>query len=216
MPYIDTVAIGEATPEQSAFYRQQQGAGDYLPNYAQVFVQRPEVMTAWAGLQAILRQAMGSRRYSLVSLAAALAIRSSYCAMAHARNLMGRYFTASEMIALLRGGSDSPLSAVERRAMTLAFKVARDSASLVEADFVPLRKAGCSDREIFDVVAAAAARCFFAKVPDALGVLPDDELADMEPELLQLLCVGRKPRTLAEVHQRSVDRAEDAKCLTYS
>jgi hypothetical protein len=42
-----------------------------------------------------------------------------------------------------------------------------------------------------DVVLAAAARCFFSKALDALGVLPDAELAELEPELLEVLVVGR-------------------------
>jgi uncharacterized peroxidase-related enzyme len=216
MSFIETVSVEEASPAQRDFYRRQQGALDYLPNYAQVFVQRPEVMAAWARLQAVLRQAMGYRRYSLVSLAAALAIRSSYCSLAHARNLMRHDFTLGEMIAVLRKEPDSPLSQGERCLMTLAGKVARDAASLVEAHFAPLREQGFSDREIFDVVTAAAARCFFAKVPDALGVPPDDALADMEPELLRLLCVGRQPRTLSKIHQQSAENPEDGTWLMYS
>jgi hypothetical protein len=42
-----------------------------------------------------------------------------------------------------------------------------------------------------DVVLAAAARCFFAKTLDALGVRPDAALAELEPELLEVLVVGR-------------------------
>ena len=42
-----------------------------------------------------------------------------------------------------------------------------------------------------DVVLAAAARCFFSKTLDALGVLPDAHYRELDPELLDALVVGR-------------------------
>ena len=216
MAFIKVVSKTEANEQQREFYRKQQGGLDYLPNYAQVYVQRPEVMDTWVALQSTLRGAMGSRLYSLVSLAAALAIRSSYCALAHARILMRNEFTGNEMVAVLTGTSGRPLSQGEWCAMVLARKVARDTASLEPSDIRRLRDHGFSEQEIFDVVAAAAARCFFAKVPDALGVLPDDALADLGPELLQLLCLGRKPTRMPPQREATVETAGEEKWLMYS
>jgi hypothetical protein len=48
-----------------------------------------------------------------------------------------------------------------------------------------------SNRDILDVILAAAARCFFAKVTDAAGVLPDAAFHGLDPELRQTLTVGR-------------------------
>jgi hypothetical protein len=42
-----------------------------------------------------------------------------------------------------------------------------------------------------DVALAAAARCFFAKANDALGVLPDASYRDLDRELRDALVVGR-------------------------
>ncbi len=42
-----------------------------------------------------------------------------------------------------------------------------------------------------DVVLAASARCFFSKTLDALGVLPDASYRELEPELQDVLVVGR-------------------------
>jgi hypothetical protein len=42
-----------------------------------------------------------------------------------------------------------------------------------------------------DVVLAAAARCFFSKTLDGLGVRPDASYGDLEPELRDVLVVGR-------------------------
>jgi hypothetical protein len=42
-----------------------------------------------------------------------------------------------------------------------------------------------------DVVLAAAARCFFSKTLDALGVEPDEAYRDLDPALRDALTVGR-------------------------
>ena len=57
--------------------------------------------------------------------------------------------------------------------MELAERVVDDATSIGDDDLRPLRDLGLSDVEIMDVVLAAAARCFFSKTLDALGVLPD-------------------------------------------
>ena len=85
----------------------------------------------------------------------------------------------------------APISDGEKAAMALAEQVARDSSQVEQAHIERLREAGFSDTDIFDVVAAAAWRCFFAKIPDALGALPDRALGQLEPGLLSLLLVGR-------------------------
>ena len=76
--------------------------------------------------------------------------------------------------------------------MAFAERVARDAASVTEADVRALREHGLSDAEVFDVAAAAAARCFFSKLLDALGAEPDGEYATaMDAALLERLTVGR-------------------------
>jgi len=62
----------------------------------------------------------------------------------------------------------------------------------VTADDVrELRDLGLADAEIFDIVVAAAARCFFAKTLDALGVPPDAKYAALAPEIREVLVTGR-------------------------
>jgi alkylhydroperoxidase family enzyme len=83
------------------------------------------------------------------------------------------------------------LDPVDVAVMDLAEKVAQDATSVVEADIDRLRSLGLSDTEIFDVVAAAAMRCFFSKTLDGLGTRPDARYADLDPELRDALTVGR-------------------------
>ena len=80
---------------------------------------------------------------------------------------------------------------VEVAVMDLAEKVAEDATSVTETDVQRLRDLGLSDAEIFDIVAAAAARCFFSKTLDALGTKADPIFAELDPELRDALTVGR-------------------------
>jgi len=204
MCYIKTTAPEEATGWVLALYEQQQGGLDYLPNYARVFCHRPPVMQAWADLQRAIRQEMDTRTYSLITLAAALAIRSSYCALAHGRKLLERYFTEEEMMAIVRDEDASPLSAGEKAMMRFARKVVLDSSSVTATDINALQAAGLSDSQVFDIAAAAAGRCFFAKLPDALGVRPDAALGDLPQALRKLLETGRPVESAGLVPRRGL------------
>ena len=191
MTFIQTIPQDQATGEILDLYRREQGGLDYLPNYAGVFCHRPQVMQAWADLQRALRQHLDARSFGLVTLASALALGSSYCSLAHAKKLIQKFYTEREMIAIVADESDSPLSYADRAMMSFAAKVVGDAPAVTQADINRLREAGFSDAGIFDIVAAAAGRCFFARIPDALGARPDASLGCMDQTLLGLLTVGR-------------------------
>jgi alkylhydroperoxidase family enzyme len=72
----------------------------------------------------------------------------------------------------------------------LSSGIVDDATSVSEADVERLRRLGLSDDEIFDVAAAAAARCFFSKTLDALDAQPDAAYAELDPELREVLAVG--------------------------
>jgi alkylhydroperoxidase family enzyme len=85
----------------------------------------------------------------------------------------------------------SPLEARERVMMAFAEKVAANADRITAADIEDLRSHGYRDEEIFDLAAAAAARCFFSKLIDALGIQADATFNDLDPALRQALTVGR-------------------------
>jgi AhpD family alkylhydroperoxidase len=58
-----------------------------VANYTRVFALRPEVLAGWAQLNGAIKHGLDLRRYELATLAAARALRSTYCAMAHGRVL---------------------------------------------------------------------------------------------------------------------------------
>ena len=113
---------------------------------------------------------MDLRRYELATLAAARRLRSSYCCLAHGSVLLElRRAGARDRARSPRRGLDE----VDVAVMDLAERVVDDATSIGDADLQPLRDLGLSETEIIDVVLAAAARCFFSKTLDALGVRPD-------------------------------------------
>jgi alkylhydroperoxidase family enzyme len=83
------------------------------------------------------------------------------------------------------------LDAVDAAVIELADKVALDATSVTQADVDRLRSLGLADSEILDVVLAAAVRCFFSKALDGLGVEADAKYAQLDPELRDVLTVGR-------------------------
>jgi alkylhydroperoxidase family enzyme len=134
---------------------------------------------------------MDSRRYELVTLAAARALRSSYCSLAHGRVLEAQFFSAEDVTRIARRDEVSSLEPVEVAVMAFAEKVVRQADSVTREDVDLLRRHGLTDGEIFDVAAAAAARCFFSKTLDALGAEPDASYEALEPDLREALTVGR-------------------------
>ena len=158
-------------------------------NYEVAFAGRPEVYGAWAELNGAIKRGMDLRRYELATLAAARRLRSSYCCLAHGTVLRERF--DEPVLQIARDHRSAGLDAVDVAVMDLAERVVDDATAIGDAELRPLRDLGLSEEEIMDVVLAAAARCFFSKTLDALGVRPDSSYLDLEPELREALVVGR-------------------------
>jgi uncharacterized peroxidase-related enzyme len=158
-------------------------------NYEQAFATRPEVYAAWRGLCGAIQAGMDQRRYELATFAAARRLRSSYCCLAHGRILAEQL--GEPVPAIAADHRRAGLGETDVAVMDLAERVVDDATTIEQADLERLRDLGLDDGEIMDVVLAAAARCFFSKTLDALGVLPDASYAELEPELRAALVVGR-------------------------
>jgi len=112
--------------------------------------------------------------------------------------LANKVFDAKTVTAIATDARESPLDARERAMMAFAEQVALNADRITAADIDTLRSHGYGDEEIFDIVAAAAARCFFSKLLDALGVQADSIFNDLDPALRQALTVGRPVAERAE------------------
>ena len=158
-------------------------------NYERAFEQRPEVYAAWVQLNSAIKAGMDLRRYELATLAAARRLRSSYCCLAHGSVLAERFGEPVAQIAV--DHRSAGLDDVDVAVMDLAERVVDDAASLTDSDLKRLRDLGLSQQDIMDVVLAAAARCFFSKTLDSMGVQPDASYAALEPAMRDALVVGR-------------------------
>jgi uncharacterized peroxidase-related enzyme len=191
MTFIETVPDDRATGAVAEMYETDRQAFGHLPNFARAFSLRPDVYAAWRQLNGAIKSNMDLRRYEIATVAAAKRLRSSYCALAHGSVLLDRFLSPEGVRAVVEGRDADGLDAVDAAVVALADKVALDATSVTEADVEGLRRLGLSDAEILDVVLAAAVRCFFSKVLDALGAEPDAKYARLDPELREVLTVGR-------------------------
>jgi uncharacterized peroxidase-related enzyme len=190
MTFIRTTPPGEAEGDVLAMYERQRARFGYVPNYARAFCHRPELMALWAGLLSGIRRHVEPRRFELATLSAAHALRSSYCSLAHGK-AMTELASPQEALAVVSGSADANLSPADAAIAAYARKVAHDAASITEHDIDTLRRHGLGDAEIFDIAATAAARAFFAKLLDALGVEADAVFGELDPALRAAFVIGR-------------------------
>lgn len=160
-----------------------------VTNYERAFEPRPEVYAAWVQLNTAIKAGMDLRRYELATLAAARKLRSSYCSLAHGSVLADRF--GEQVVQIAADRRSAGLSETDVAVMDLAERVADDASAIGEADLRRLRDLGLAQEDIMDVVLAAAARCFFSKTLDALGVLPDASYSELDPATREALVVGR-------------------------
>jgi alkylhydroperoxidase family enzyme len=112
--------------------------------------------------------------------------------MAHGAVLRKNFFTEEELTAIVEDFTQAGLPEEEVAVMSLAQKVVRSAHKVSIEDINSLRAHGLKDEEIFDVILAAAARCFFGHSLDAAGLEPDEAyLNNLDGELHKVLAVGR-------------------------
>ena len=190
MAFIECIPDSAIDADIEAMYARQESFWGFVPNYAKVFSHRPEVMGLWAQLQAGIRKHMDRRRFELVTFAAAHALRSTLCSLAHGKALT-TWFSEADVLAIARGEVPATVTAAEAAMLDYSRKVARDAVSVTAEDVEALKRHQFSDAEIFDIAATAAARAFWTKLLEGLGVEAEPSLRDMKGELRNALVVGR-------------------------
>ena len=78
MAFIRTIEPEAASGLLKEIYERDQEKYGFIPNYTQLFSLRPEVFMAYRGLSDAIRDRMPLRRYELVTMAAARALKCSY------------------------------------------------------------------------------------------------------------------------------------------
>ena len=190
MAFIEQITDESATGPARDLLEADRSKLGFVQNYTRAWASRPDVYEAWGQMRMAIADSMGAQRYELATVAAAAALGSSYCTLAHGKILAEQFMEADDVRALVEG-RPAGLDEADEAVVELARKVAGNASAVTQADIDRYRAAGLDDDEIFSVIMAAAARCFFTKVLDASGVLPDAAFRELEPELREALTVGR-------------------------
>lgn len=190
--FITTIAEDEAEGAVADYYRAQKAFWGFVPNYAGAFSSRPDVAQAWNMLNSTVRDGMDRRRFEIATIAAARALRSTYCTAAHSKFLRDVCADADTLALINADPSGAGLPEQDRAVYEFATKVATDAASVEQSDIDRLRATGLTDGDIADVVFAAAARSFFTRVLDGLGAQLDVQTAaTFAPDALATMTIGR-------------------------
>jgi uncharacterized peroxidase-related enzyme len=191
--FIDPIPEQDATGALAEYYQKQRAAWGFLPNYAGAFSTRPDVAHAWNALNAAVRDGMDRRRFELATIAAARALRSTYCTAAHSKFMRDVCGDEKILTTIAEDPSGTRLSEEDGAVYRFAAKVATSADTVDQDDIDELRQVGLSDADIADVVFAAAARAFFTRVLDGLGAQLDSQTAtSFSPDLMASMVVGRQ------------------------
>ena len=83
MAYVTAIPKEDATGELKKIYDDYLNNRGYIPNYARAMSPRIEVFEAWRNLEESIKTNLSFRMYELVTLAAASALKSTYCMLSH-------------------------------------------------------------------------------------------------------------------------------------
>jgi alkylhydroperoxidase family enzyme len=111
--------------------------------------------------------------------------------LAHGALLRKNFFSVDQLMTIVKDFRNAGLPPEEVAIMSFAQKIITQAGQINEQEIDELHKHGLSDEEILDIVLASTARSFFSKMLDALDAKPDEAYLELEPELIQVLTVGR-------------------------
>jgi uncharacterized peroxidase-related enzyme len=184
--------ITPPSPEQATGHVADMYAGDlsddgFVYAHTRAMAMHPEVHTAFENLVGAVAASLGVRDYELVTLAAARAIGSPHCLLAHGRKtLRAGLMDEDQLVRVARDHDDADLTDAEVAMMGYAARLSTDAAAMTDADSQSLRNHGFTDAQIADITFAAAARNFLSRSLLALAV-PVDDVPGLTPRLRDAL-----------------------------
>ena len=181
MSILTPIPDAEAVGETAAIFADERESLGYVPIHTKVLARNPAASRAWESLTGAIVRSMGLRRYELVTLAAAKALGSDACRLAHGKKSLG-CFDEDQLVRIAANYRDADLSDAEVAAMDFATRLSGTSSTMTEADAQRLRDVGFDDAEIVDIALAAGARNYFSRVLHALAI-DVDVPPGLSPEL---------------------------------
>lgn len=185
--FIQTIPEAEAEGKLREIYEGDRKSMGHVPNHAKVFSLRPEVLEAWRAFQGSIRKNLRLRRYELVTLAAAMALKCRYCILAHGAILIKNGISVDQLRVILTNFNDAGLERAEVAMMEFAQKIIRKANEITQADVDALRALDFEDVEILDITLTATMRSFASKTFNALGAESDAVYDELEQQLTDLL-----------------------------
>lgn len=180
-------AVDEVSGHAADMYAADLDSDGFVFGYTQAMAINPEAHAAFETLVRSIVPSIGVRLYELTTLAAARAIESRHCLLAHGRKtLEADVMDEAQLERLGRDYRDADLTEAEVAVMAYAEKLSTDAAAMTDSDSHSLRDHGFTDRQIVDVTLAAAARNYFSRALQAL-VVPVDEVPGVSPALADAL-----------------------------
>lgn len=159
----------------------------FVYSHTQVMAINPEAHQAFEALIRAIVPSIGVRTYELATLAAAGAIGSPHCLLAHGRKtLRADALTEQQLENVARDYETAGLSDADVAVMRFAEKLSTDASAMTDADSQSLRDHGFTDRQIVDIALAAGARNYFSRTLQALAV-PVEDVPGLSPELTAAL-----------------------------
>ena len=158
MPRIAPVNPNTATGRAKELLDGVQAALGATPNLLRTMAQSPAVLDAYLGLsKALSTGVLSAALREQIALTVAGENHCDYCASAH--TLLGRNagVAEDELAANLHGRSSDPHT---QAILTLAQAIVAKRGFVSDSDIADARRAGVSDAEITEVVAAVAANTF--------------------------------------------------------
>jgi alkylhydroperoxidase family enzyme len=187
--FLNPAPASEAA--EQLFARDLEGIG-YVMNLSRLWAHLPAGEQAVKDLieTAAKSAALTYRQRAVLVTAAAAEFGDSYCSLMWG-NRLARVSDGEVAAGVVRGEEDG-LDESERALARWARLVARDPAAIQQEDVEALRAAGFDDSQVFAVTLFVGVRLAFAIVNDALGALPDAQLASSVPtSLLDAVRFGR-------------------------
>ncbi|KZE89968.1 carboxymuconolactone decarboxylase family protein [Microbacterium sp. TNHR37B] len=175
-------------PAVVEIYRSDVDEDGFVFSHTRAMAVNPEALAAFEALIHAIVPSIGVRTYELATLAAARAVGSPHCLLAHGRKaLRAGALTEDQLESIARRGDHPDLSDADRAVMTYARRLSVDPTTMTDADTQALRDEGFDDRQIVDITLAAAARNYFSRALRALAVPVETELAGLSPRLRDAL-----------------------------
>lgn len=207
MSIINPPADRADSPFMEALFATEVADQGFVSGHTAALSLNAEAYEAWEALSGAVHRSLGTRRYELVTLAAARAVGSAHCRLAHGRKSLA-VFGREQLLRIARDYRSAGLDEAEVAMMEFAERMSVSAATMTDADSRRLREAGLSDREIVDVALASAARNFYSRAVQSLAIGVDP--VDLDDELREALLDGlAEGSTGSAPYGAALDRAHE-------